>query len=288
MSNNTTSGYNLSSKAMLVSLKLRAWGGTKKDQSETTKVARSNRANEDAVSVTKNLVGKLLDPVRQSERAIRAVHKKYSLPWSDDSTRLLPVAVWDEYNPAINTLIEKHRDEVIPAFAETYRAEVVPGARQRLGDLFDPADFPDDIEGRFGVIIRFLPVPEVSDVRVKMSDAEVSALKDEVESATREAFEAAGQEITERAMKPLTRLAEALREYGPGKKLSKALVDNVIDIAELIPMLDISGRPEVTALANEIKSLGHHSTSTLAVRSRLRASVAADAERLIKKMENIF
>ncbi|UMO76051.1 hypothetical protein [Planktothrix phage Pra-JY27] len=284
----TLSGYSLSSKAMLVSLTLRAWGGQRLDQSETSKVAKANKASSDAVRVTKDLVGKHLDGVRQSERAIRAMHRKYTLPWADDSTRLLPTAVWEDYSPAMRTLIERHEQQVIPAFIEDYHRIVIPSAQQRLGDLFNAADFPDDIEGRFGVSLRFLPVPDSADVRVRLSDAEVQALREEVEEATREAYEAANREIVERASQPLQRLAEALREYGPGKRLSKSLLENVADIASLMPGLDLSGRPEVVALAREIEALAAHSTDRLTSRQRLRESVAAEADRLLGKINDIF
>jgi len=283
------SGYRLADRAMLVSLSIKAWGGQRLDQGETRRVADDNKAAKNAVRVTKDLVGDALDPVRQSERAMREVHRRYTLPWADDQTRLLPTKVWEEYQQEMGALVRNHEDKVIPSFVSRYHTEVIPGARQRLGSLFRAEDFPADVSNKFGVSLRFLPVPEAGDVRVKMSDVEIKALRQEVEDATREAFELANRDIMDRLTAPLSRLAEAMREYGPGKRLSKALLENVADIASLAPDLDLTGRPEVSALAEEINALvTDRSAPMLAANPRARASVAAEADRLIAKIANIF
>ncbi len=290
MSSTKLSGYDLSSKAMLVSLTIRAWGGSKLDKSETDRVSRDNGTSKDAVKVTKDLVGDKLDDLRRSERAIRAVHRNYTLPWADDSTRLLPTAVWQEYQSEMTALVEKHREEVIPEFVRRYRDEVIPSARQRLGALFREDDFPVEIEDKFSVVTRFLPVPEAGDVRVGLSKDEVAALQQEVQEATREAYEAAAKELVDRATKPLERLAEALTQYEPGRsRLSKSLLENVGEIAALMPALDVSGNPVITDLAEQIGSLvSGLSTDRLAINGRARARVAAEAKSLTDKLASIL
>jgi ribosomal protein S20 len=285
----TLSGYDLSSRAMLVSLTLSSWGGSAIDRQETKRVINDNGAERDAAKVTKNLVGKALDPVRRSEREIRDTHRHYTLPWADDSTRLLPTRIWEEYNPAMTTLIERHQNEVIPAFLEAYATDVIPSAQKRLGTLFRAEDFPTNIGAKFGVKLRFLPVPDVNDVRVNLSQDEVAALREEVATATREAYEAANREIVERATKPLARLAEALREYGPGKRLQSALLDNLLEIAEVMPGLDLTSSPEIERLAAEIADLASGTTAaTLSASPGSRKRVAAEAERLVNKLSSIF
>lgn len=282
--------FTLSSKAMLVFLSIRAWGGTKLDRGETERVTRENQASKDALRVTKDLVGDKLDEVRSSERQIRAAHRKYSLPWADDNTRLLPTAAFSEYQSELAALIDRHKEVIVPRFVERYNSEVIPAARDRLGALFNPNDFPADIGSKFGVSLRVLPVPEAGDVRVNLSKAEVAALREEVEEATRDAYRLANQDIVERATKPLARLAEALTEFVPGKnRLSKALLENVSEIASLMPILDIGGSPVIKDLADDIAALVDGlSTDRLAHNSRARAVVAAKATDLADKLSSIM
>lgn len=283
------SGFDLSSRAMLTSLTIRAWGGSKLDRSETARVADQNHAARDAVRVTKDLVGNKLNEVRSSERQIRETHRKYTLPWADDATRLLPTKVWEEYNPLIVALITHHTETVIPAFAKRYHTEVIPSARERLQGLFNPADFPDDIESRFGVTLRYLPVPVSSDVRVQLSKEEVASLQQEVETATRDAYRLANEEILDRASKPMLRLAEALTDYKPGKRLSDALLANVAEIAALIPALNISGSPVVDDLAQQIGDLvADLDTESLSASRRARSRVAGKVVDLNAKLAAIF
>lgn len=287
---NKTSGYDLTSKAMLVCLTVKAWGGQRLDRDETDRVTRDNGASKDALRVTKDLVGDKLDGVRKSERAMRQTHRLYTLPWDDGSTRLLPTAAWEDYQAQLTTLIDYHKQVAVPAFIAAYVSDVIPAARQRLGSLFREEDFPDDIGSRFGVTLRYLPVPTSDDVRVGLSAAEVAALRDEVETATREAYEAANRDIVERATKPLERLAEALRDYIPGKsRLSKALLENVSEIADLMPKLDVTGSPVIASLAEEIAALaGGESADRLAINGRARLRVASAASALSAKLTSIL
>lgn len=287
---NGTSGFDLSSKAMLVSLTIRAWGGNKLDKGETDRVTKENGATKDALRVTKDLVGDKLDDLRKSERQIRDMHRHYTLPWADDSTRMLPTAVWETYQTEMRALVEAHLNRVIPEFVERYRTEVIPAARQRLGSLFNENDFPAEIESKFGVVLRFLPIPEAGDVRVGLSKLEVEALREEVETATIDAYKAANQDIVERATKPLARLAEALTDFVPGKsRLSKALLANVSEIAALMPDLDVSGSPVIQDLAEQIAGLVDGlSTDRLAVNTRARLTVASQADALTRKLASII
>jgi hypothetical protein len=286
---NQLSGYDLSSKAMLVILSVKAWGGQRLDRNETARVAADNGASKDALRVTKDLVGDALDELRSSERAIRAQHRLLTVPWADDQTRLLPTKLWEEYQREMRNLIERHTDVLIPKFLDRYHSEVIPKARRRLGDLFREEDFPSSLDGKFGVGVRYLPVPEVGDVRVGLSKDEVAALRNEVEEATRQAYEASNREIVERATRPLSRLAEALREYGPGKRMSKALLNNVAEIAELMPLLDVSDNPFIQSIADEIKEMiSGHTTERLSSNDRARKRLANEAQALTAKLASIM
>lgn len=287
--NKTLSGFDLHSRAMLAHLSIKSWGGSRLDKQTTLDVAERNGAEANAVRVTKDLVGNTLDGVRASERDIRAMHRELTLPWGDDSTRMLPTRMYVRYKETIEKMGAHHMNVVVPAFVNTYQTVCLPNAERRLGSLFNPKDFPGpEIAEKFGVKLRLLPIPDVADVRVALSHEEVNALRREVEDATRDAIKAASQDALGRAIAPLARLAEALREYGPGKRLAASLFENVADVGELLPDLDLTGNPEVQRVATALKGIGGFDPALMRNDAVARRRLAQMADDVASKLSDIL
>lgn len=280
--------FDLSARAMLAGLRISSWGGTRLDKQETGRVAEHNGASADAVRVVKDLVGDALDDVRSSERGLREAHRSLTLPWGDDSTRMLTTAAFSRYQDTVRPLIDRHLSHVVPGFVEAYQREVIPRARDRLGMLFNPDDFPADVSERFDAVLTFLPIPNRSDVRVSLSDAEVAALREHVAEATRNAIVSAQRDVVARAVAPLSRLAEALREYGPGRRLASSLFDNVREIGELLPELDVTNSQEIADIASQLRSLASVDVRSVRQDGVARHSVANSADALVSKLAGIF
>lgn len=151
----------LQERAMIANLTVRGWLGQKNDKKISEEVDIKHGAK-NAGKYTKHIVDKTeLDPLTKHAGQIRAAHYEMTLPWGDNGDRLLPSRMYMKYADKMRQLRSKH-ETLAKEFASKYPA-MITTAPQRLGSMFNPADFPHpkDIEGRFNIELAFLPVPGV-------------------------------------------------------------------------------------------------------------------------------
>src|SRR5207244_1154042 len=103
---------------------------------------------------------KLIDTRHVAYRAVTAVRgkieafwKSQSLPFPEPGVRLIP----QDQVEAFARQVDDYRVELDDAVAELDRhfGELKRLARERLGSLYDPADYPETLRGLFAVSYDF-------------------------------------------------------------------------------------------------------------------------------------
>ena len=171
----------LSDKAMLITLSVSCWTGSRKDDSVVEEVNLRHGAK-DAGRFSKYLVDKReLEPCAAHARAIRALHYKLTLPWLDNGARLLPSKIFAEYDRELRAMTAQY-DKLVDAFLQRYETLLKPDARIRLGTLYNPDDYPNasELRNKFGVSTDIAPVPSGSDFRVDIGDNERARIQREI------------------------------------------------------------------------------------------------------------
>jgi hypothetical protein len=88
----------LSSRAMLYRLSIGVWSARKHDREASDEIAELHGAQKDAGRYNKLLVpAKALAEIRKIVSAARAEHYFFTLPWSDNSYRILSSAAYMEH-----------------------------------------------------------------------------------------------------------------------------------------------------------------------------------------------
>lgn len=252
----------LSTRAMLARPSIAQWSARKLDKKTSHKVTDEAGAQEDAARVTKSLVAsEALETVAKIATEARAYHMQRTLPWLDDGARLLPVAGY----PAYVETMREHREKfesAVRAFVAEYDSYVASAPR-RLGALFDPADYPEpsQIIRKFSFTTRLFPVPTAADWRVDVSEESAAILRADVEAQSKEAMNLAVRDAYERIAEAVGAMAKKLADYKPATEHAKAqgvfrdsLVDNVRSLAELLPVLNITGDKALAEIAARIAS----------------------------------
>lgn len=249
----------LSTRAILRGVRLGLWDGRKLDKAVSDEVARAKGAKADAGRYNKQLVPpESLAAVKSAANAIRAVHARYTLPWTNNGFDILPAAKVAEYDNDMRAAryeFEKAAD----SFAAIYPA-LVDSAPARLGELFDASEFPsaNEVRSRFSFRVRTLTIPDKTDFRVDMSDAQARLIRAEIEAESREALETAMADAWQRVADVCARMVERLNAYKPatakGEKtegrFTDTIVENVRDLVAMLPAFNLTGDPtlaDVTA-----------------------------------------
>lgn len=235
-------------RAVLVSLNIGSWGSGKTDHEATKLVHASKHANAGAGRYVKSLIDmSSLRGVKGSQHALREFHYTNTLPWTDSGWRLLPTVNYLEYSAGID---ERQRtvNHEVELFLRQYDAQVEL-SRQRLGDMFNPAEYPDksELPVRFYSRVSRRPMPTGDDLRLNISADQEEALRIEIDADVRAALNEAMKDPWQRIADILGRTVESLSHYGelePGAQKSRTFrdstINNIKELCELLPRLNLT------------------------------------------------
>lgn len=279
----------LASRAMLASVSVRQWTARKFDRRVSETVNAQHGASVDAGRYNKRLIaGDALASIARITNDARQAHYHFSLPWTDTGPRLLPASVYLSFADRMRALRAEF-DGAVSNFIAGYPA-YVEEARRRLNGMFDPTDYPDasDIAGRFAFSVAISPVPDAADFRVALGDEEAAAIKADIEERAQDATRAAIRAAYERVAEAVGHMAAKLAEYQPATAGAKAqgifrdsLVDNVRQLASVLPHLNVTGDPDLADVAERIsRALTAHDADALRDDDTLRRAVAREAQEI--------
>lgn len=293
----------LSRKATLVAVDISQWTARKLDKRVTEQVNRENHATADAGRYNKLLIeAKRLEAINSIVSQARKLHYTLTKPWCDAGVRILPNLLHEKFATEFRKL-KRDFDLAADEFCAGY-PRFVAERRRALNGLFDAADYPDpkEIRQKFKLSTKTFPVPDADDFRSDVLDA------DTVDDIKRELVETSEATLTD-AMKDTARqisevvghMAEKLKGYNSkvsGKKkrsttarsfFSHSLVENVRELAELLPAFNLDNDPALDVIADRIKKeLCTETADTLRHDVNVRKSVAKSADDILKDVASLL
>ena len=239
-------------RAMLASLNISCWGARKQDKKVTAEIESTHGARNSG-NFNKALVDKaLLEPINNVISRARTTHYRYTLPWTDDGRRILPGKNFIPCTSEIRTL-KSEFDNAVRNMVSNYPGEV-QAARNRLGSMYDPGDYPDpaDIAGRYSFELNFEPVPSGSDFRVDVGEEALVELRESVTRSVVTRQAAAKQACYARLREVVSKVEERLSI--PDAIFKDSLINNVKDECTVMDGLNIDNDPNLAALVADIQA----------------------------------
>jgi hypothetical protein len=288
----------LATRAMLASVRISVWTARKVDKKVTAETNAANYAAADAGRYNKALLAKdALASVTAAASAARLAHYSVTLPWMDDGARILPAAAFDKYTADLRA-IRFQFETAVAEFVSNY-ANYVADARRRLGDMYNPDEYPEPahIEAKFKFETRILPMPDATDFRVDLGDSVAAQIRADIARDTHLALETAQRDVWNRIAGVVGHMVEKLAEYKPatrkGDKVTgifrDSLVENVRELVAILPALNLTADPylsEITArLARELCA---HDADTLRDSDGIRAETAERAAAILADVSDFL
>lgn len=247
----------ISNSSMLVEMNISVWTASVVDRKATTRVTDDAKATADAGQFKKNLMAgtTMRKSIADYAALCRTWHNGRTLPWSDKGARLLPTSMFLDYKKEVNS-----RRDYFNASVDKFLAEypnLMLAAQQHLGDLFDPADYPnvDEVREKFGFRLVFSPVPEANDFRIQVGNEDMEELRAQYESAYDVRVNEAMQTAWAKLHSMLVGMSEKLVE--PEGEKSKifhtTFVSNVTELCSLLTHLNITKDPKLEMARRELE-----------------------------------
>jgi hypothetical protein len=286
----------LSRKATLVAVNISEWTARKLDKKVTKETNEWHNAAEDAGRYNKLLVAKehLAELSGLASKA-RDLHYRFTLPWADKGPRILPNKKFAEFSNAFREL--KREFEAAAERFERVYPDVVEEAKRRLNGMFNEADYPDasEIRSRFNLDISVMPFPDADDFRSDLDDDTVADIKRELAATATSVLDNANRQVVEKIVKVVGHMAKKLGEYKANGATAResnfhhTLVDNVRELADILPAFNLTDDPKLAAIAKRIASeLCVEGVTTLRENDNVRAVVAKSADDIVKDVEGLF
>lgn len=236
-----------------------SWLGTRRSLSDaqTRQAATQFDADAELVSAYK----KLIDTKHPAFKAVNAVKgqvvnywRGVTLPYPTEGVRLIKR---DDIE-GFDRKMQEFRDELRAAVAnlqleyESLKAR----ARENLGALYDPADYPASLEGEFGISWEYPPVEPpryLMNFNPELYEAEQRRVQTRFEQAVAMAEDA----FTEQLQQLVTHLIERLTDKSDGspKIFRNSAVENFREFYEQFRKLNVRGNTELDALVSRANDL---------------------------------
>lgn len=247
----------IQNSAMLVDLNISVWTGRKMDKKVSDEIDAAKNTKAKGGNYHKKLLAgtKKLEDLQKLVSAIRIWHYNQTLPWSDGGSRLLPMKNFFDYKATL-AAYETQFNEAVEEFLTDYPT-LVSAAAFQLGDLFDSEEYPDvsKLAGKFRFKYVFLPVPEVGDFRIDVSEAGRDELKAQYEQFYNDRVEGAMKEVWDRLHECVKHMSEKLadaktpRETKEGPNYTQvfrdSLVTNANELCDLLSRLNVTSDPKL-------------------------------------------
>lgn len=253
-----TEQFNLSERAILVNLSIGRWYARKKDGEVTAEVIDRHDMDKDAGNWRKNLLpidAPKFKKILSIANETRVFHRINTLPWSDTGMRMLPNANSDHYNDGMKVRdfeFCKAVDEFIPEFFRPggYRDQ----AATKLNGTFRAADYPqteDEMRAYFSFVVNPYPLPEVGDLRVKLTEPQVAAIRKRVEKTLNDARVGVMREAWQRLASLVHHAGEIFSQEGA--RVTRALFENLTAQCDLLTRLNPTDDKNFAKMTKQVK-----------------------------------
>jgi hypothetical protein len=282
---------NLDEKAVLVQVKRRMYSPYKLDEAESKAYGAGN-VNKHLFQGTDNRVKVAISKYTE----VYTFVKDNTVPWTTgvellnidhymDFTRGLRERI-DAANAAVDDLVANWGYEVQ---RDLKRLQDIAYAKGKP-NLADPNDYPeaDEVAARFGIEVRYMPVPTTGDFRVGISDEDKASLQRQLDDATTNATRHVLTEMIEpmqRAVKKLT-----VKIGDDGSIFRDSLIDNMVDVANRMAKVNISDDPVIRERIKDLQSLvGTYANNKDMLRNNqsVREKAATQIDDLMSKMAGL-
>ncbi|MDB6024025.1 MAG: uncharacterized protein JWM68_248 [Verrucomicrobiales bacterium] len=222
-----------------------------------------------------------LMPIKKFAGECRRRHYDLTLPW-EDAYRLLTVASQASYNDQF-TGFQKEFNKLVEAFIEEY-PNWLAQARIMHSKTFNAADYPtvQGMRESFKFEMEYTPVPNANHFVKSFAEEQVTAMSQDLEARNEQRIAEAVADTWNRMIAPVRAMADKLSSKEG--IFRDTLVQNIKDIVELVPALNLTNNPQIVEAAKVIMDqLGSLDVDTLRDNKIVRQEAAEAAKNLVAR-----
>ena len=288
----TSHAPSIESSALLAELSIGLWEGRKKDKQATATITTLNKTQKNAARVYKDLLidCEELMAVKRYSTDIRDFHRNSTLPWSNMGHRLLTNSYFLDYKRHMDEMIATFK-ELVEEFLQAYAWEVT-AVQAKLGDMYDPNDYPsvETLRSKFKIRVNYMPIPPRGDFRLDVNAQAREVLEESYSKFYEEQLASAMADVAKRVVEPLQNMSKML-DYGEGERATgfhHTLVSNVLEVVDVLKACNVTQDPKLDKIRMDLKqALSGVTTEGLRRDPHLRAKTKQEVDSIIKTLPSL-
>ncbi len=269
------------------------WFGVRKSLTteQRAQAADTFGAEGDCLSAAK----RLLDTKHPAFKAVAAVKnratgywKSTSLPYPEAGIRLIRQDQVESFDNQMNWFQQELANEV-DALDERYH-ELQTTARQRLGSLYDPADYPESLRGLFSMEWEF-PAVEPPDYLMQLNPELYEQECQRVAARFDESVELAEAAFMDELAKLVSHLTERLSGQSDGKPkvFRDSAIENLTGFFERFRQLNVRSNDQLDELVDQAQQIVQGvQPQTLRDNHGLRQTVASELAEVQNVLDDLL
>jgi hypothetical protein len=241
----------LKNSALLIGLNISQWVGRKQDRRASSTVESAHGTAQQIGNFSKRLLPKAaeLEMIQAHASSLRKFFYENTLPWAHDGMRIISAQNFVAFTSEF-----RQKQAVFNRAVEDFLAEyprLREQARIKLGDLFNEEEYPEThrLKRKFSCEISISPIPDVSDFRVELSDAEKTLFLESQKQVESEAL----ADCYSRLFSVVKTAAERLND--PEAIFRDSLIGNISELIQLLPRINPIDDPQLEALRLQVDSV---------------------------------
>ena len=279
----------IATECMTVNIHMGMWEARKQDKAAGQEVSANANAKPGTASVNKQIIPKeALAKIQARYSAIYNHVRVHTVPWKDNGDRLLSRKMWTRFIEIYEELAAAFNKEVNDWVENEYPV-LLGKAQFDMGALFNPNDYPDPhvIKGKFYVRLVMDAVTEAGDFRCNLKDTDVAdRIRKDIEANIGQRLKKAQGEVWGKLANMVAHYAERMKSDG---RLYESTRDNLIELCDILPGLNVFDDPDLRAMGKEIKQrLGGYDTADLRKDKDLKSAAAAEADEILERMSGFL
>lgn len=244
----------MSEKAILIALEISAFSITRTDYKVTQKAINDAHAKQKSGKFHKRLIlSDVYNKYKNVENRARTYLEERTSPFMG-KMKVLPIVELEEVQNKLREFrfeAEALRDEFIDG--GDYEASV-KDAKNHLGSMYNPDDYPDPevVRSKFRFNVSTMPMPEGKGyLPLDLEQESLDELEEELEQSYVTAHKNLTVKLLQRIRGQVEHMAEKLS--GEEKHLKWTLVQNMRDMVDMLPELNIHDDPDVSQLIDSVR-----------------------------------
>ena len=284
----------ITTECMVVNLHRGMWEARKLDREKSREVAANSGAAQDAVNVNKLIIPKeARDKVFSAAGAIYGHYILHTVAWKDNGDRLLGRRIYMQFIEEHERLVKLFNTEA-DTFAFTTYPAYRARAQFRMAGLFKASDYPtpEVVRAKFYANLEVDAVTDPSHFLVKLDSEQQQRIREQMEANLNTRLTAAMGKVWQQLADAVEHYAMRMKETKEGGRLYSSTKDNLMQLCDLLPGLNILGDPNLTKMGKEIKKrlegFDIEEMKKPKTGAVLKSAAAAEADEIVARMRGFM